>query len=416
MQRGGFRLRPATFSCIDPRHPLLVYRSRPKEDELLLSWITRLARGNAVKLQSFATDILGFSSQLLCHDLDRFHDEELLARLVKRVGCLPGQASATGLWAYEGYLWFQMPRRGPVSWVMPMGRSAGDRRRVSSYSTQICCACLYSDPIPYFRRFWRLALAVVCPVHGIYLRDCCPWCHSPIEFHTSDIGRHLLPAEDPLIRCGKCGQDWCHEQWLDQKAPQTLVAFQKELYALLSNGWSSVLPGAENYSPLFFEGLKRLLQLLIQPGRFALVRNFLAQQNSELLLDPPISCPRRFESLRIGDRARFLAMANGLLTDWPEDFLTAARVNRVSSSYINRYGESLPYWFLDPVLMNLFDRDYAPTKMEREAAKDYLLSHGGTGCRDEVNGLLGVSSANYSRARPQRWNPRGPNSTHPDRI
>ncbi|WP_081963178.1 TniQ family protein [Pseudomonas sp. ML96] len=404
-----YRLRRGVLSTFDPRNPLLAYRSRPREDESLLSWMTRLARGNAVKLQCLATDILGFSPQLLAHDLDRLPDEELLGRLVKRVGCTYEQAYSTGMWAYQGLLWFETPKaRGPVDWLMPMGRSPHDRRRISSYTTQMCCACLASDPIPYFRRYWRLALAVVCPVHGIYLRDCCPWCHGPIEFHTTDFGCRLLPSVEPMMHCGKCGHDWCHESWDELSAPENLVWFQRQLCQLLVDGWSAELPGAGILSPAFFCGLKCLLQRLNQPGRCRRLREYFALRDAELLFDPCEHALQRFECLRLGDRARLMGMAQDLLMSWPNQFGDIARASRVSSSYFTDYRHLMPYWLHVAIRNELFDQDYAPSQQERSAAKDYLLRHGGTGSADEVNGLLGVASVNHRVAQRKRWNPRGP--------
>ncbi|ELS29751.1 Hypothetical protein ppKF707_5293 [Metapseudomonas furukawaii] len=404
-----YRLRQGVLTTTDPRHPLLAYRSRPQEDELLLSWMTRLARGNAVKLQCLATDILGFSSQLLSHDLDRVPDEELLGRIVRRVGCTYEQAFSTGMWAYQGLLWFQAPsERGPVDWLMPMGRSCHDHRRISSYTTQMCCACLASDPIPYFRRYWRLALAVVCPAHGIYLRDCCPWCHGPIEYHTTDFGCRLLPAVEPMMHCGKCGHDWCHEPWDEISAPESLVVFQRQLCRMLVDGWSPDLPGAEVFSPLFFAGLKILLQRLNQPGRCRRLREYFALRDAELMFDPYAHSAQRFECLRVGVRARLLDMAQELLVDWPHQFANIARDSRVSSSYLVDYRHWTPYWLHEPLRALLFDQDYAPTTQERASAKEYLLRHGGTGSADEVNGLLGVSSVLHKATQRERWNPRGP--------
>ncbi|EPG7017630.1 TniQ family protein [Pseudomonas nitroreducens] len=404
-----YRLRRGVLSTFDPRHPLLAYRSRPREDESLLSWMTRLARGNAVKLQSLATDILGFSSQLLCYDLDRVPDDELLARLVRRVGCTYEQAYSTGMWAYQGLLWFEAPKeRGPVDWLMPMGRSSHDRRRISSYTTQMCCACLASDPIPYFRRYWRLALAVVCPVHGTYLRDCCPWCHGPIEYHTTDFGCRLLPTVEPMTHCGKCGRDWCHEPWDELPAPESLVLFQRQLCQLLAVGWSAELPGAGVLSPAFFCGLKCLLQRLNRPGRCQRLREYFALRDAELLFSPSEHASQRFECLRVGDRARLICMAQELLVSWPHQFADIARASRVSSSYLMDYRHPVPYWLHVAIRTQLFDQDYAPSKQERAAAKDYLLRHGGTGSTDEINGLLGVSSVYHKATHRERWNPRGP--------
>ncbi|WP_447754596.1 TniQ family protein [Pseudomonas nicosulfuronedens] len=388
----------------------LPVRSRPREDELLLSWMTRLARGNGLKLQSFVTEILGFHPQLLCLDLDRVPLEELLVQLADRVGCTYQHVYETGLWAYSGRLWGEASLQGPVDWIMPMGRSKGDRRRVASYSNQFCSACLCSDPYPYMRRHWRLALSVVCPRHGVYLLDACPCCHGPVEFHTADFAKRLLPEDPPLTRCGKCGYDWRHAVGNVQCAPSPLVTFQSQILTALDTGIASRLPGGVQYSELFFAGLRRLLQLLITRSNFSRIRTWLVKDWGQLEIEPQLSSPRRFENLRVGDRARLLEMIHSLFIDWPESFLSIARAQHVSSSYILDYHRPLPFWLDNPVRMELGDKDYAPSATERKAAKEYLIKNGGRGSQDEVNGILGVSSTGYSAAKRERWNPRGPDT------
>lgn len=117
---------------------------------------------------------------------------------------------------------------------------------------------------------------------------------------------------------------------------------------------------------------------------------------------------QRFECLRVGDRARLICMAQELLVSWPHQFADIARASRVSSSYLMDYRHPVPYWLHVAIRTQLFDQDYAPSKQERAAAKDYLLRHGGTGSTDEINGLLGVSSVYHKATHRERWNPRGP--------
>lgn len=211
-----------------------------------------------------------------------------------------------------------------------------------------------------------------------------------------------------MIHCGKCGHDWCHEPWDELSAPENLVLFQRQLCQLLTDGWSAELPGAGNYSPVFFCGLKCLLQRLNQPGRCRRLREYFALRDEEFLFDPHEHASLRFEFLRMCDRARLMSMAQELLVNWPQQFAEIARASRVSSSYFTSYRQPVPYWLHVPLRTDLFDQDYAPSKQERAAAKDYLLRYGGTGSADEVNGLLGVASVNHKTAQRDRWNPRGP--------
>lgn len=127
-------------------------------------------------------------------------------------------------------------------------------------------------------------------------------------------------------------------------------------------------------------------------------------------IEPKLSSPRRFENLRVGDRARLLEMIHSLFIDWPASFLSIAKAQHVSSSYILDYHRSLPFWLDNPVRMELGDKDYAPSAAERKAAKEYLKKNGRCGSQDEVNGILGVSSTGYSASKRERWNPRGPDT------
>lgn len=93
-----------------------------------------------------------------------------------------------------------LPENRSWPWLLALGT----RNRVHHGGQQFCPLCLTQDASPYFRRFWRLAWYVGCPLHNVLLIDECPDCHAPIE-------PHRLVAEDKhLAQCFRCRLDWRH--------------------------------------------------------------------------------------------------------------------------------------------------------------------------------------------------------------
>ncbi len=114
----------------------------PQPDELLSSWLHRLAIANGVAPRAFA-GVLGFCGGMWSVRLDLRLPQDLAAWLGARTGVAPGSISAMAM--TDGAL-------APL-WL-PM-RETGRRSR--STWIQYCALCLADDHAPYFRRSWRLA-------------------------------------------------------------------------------------------------------------------------------------------------------------------------------------------------------------------------------------------------------------------
>lgn len=386
---------------------LWLYRCKPQDDELFSSWLVRLAWGLAVKLQYLCVQVLKQQPGFLATDLDRAPSPEVLSRLVDGTGVSPERARMTGLSAYEGLLWAQFVEKGPLQWVLPIGRLG--RRRVG-HGLQYCNACLQEDPVPYFRRHWRLAFSVVCVKHGIPLRDACPFCGGAIQFHVQDFGRRLLPFECRITRCASCWRDLRDApRTSNESVSEPLLALQRCLMNALAKGHSSRLPGGSVYAFSHFEGLRYLMRTLASAGRGARLRDHFLQGNGQLQLGNGRG--HVIEQLRLADRLVLLDVCAKILTEWPRAFVDACKASKVSSSYIIRYGTSLPYWLYGELRWELDDRDYAAPPEERESVRAYLASHGLPVNDFAVNILLGRcrprGRVGASEERPMRWNPRG---------
>ena len=157
----------------------------PQPDELLSSWLHRLAIANGVTPRAFA-GVLGFCGGMWSARLDLRLPQNLAAWLGARTDVAPETISAMAM--SDGAL---------VPLWLPLRETA---RRSRSTWIQYCSLCLADDHTPYFRRSWRLASRISCFRHGCGLRDRCPACRAGIaSFAQADLVPHQV--------CARCGFD-----------------------------------------------------------------------------------------------------------------------------------------------------------------------------------------------------------------
>jgi hypothetical protein len=157
----------------------------PFPDELLSSWLHRLAVANGIAPRSFA-GVLGLGEGMWSPRLD--------LRLPRHVAAL--LCHQTGI-AIEDLSAMTMGGGAMASLLLPL-RDRAHRNR--STWMQYCPQCLAADDAPYFRRQWRLASRVSCFAHNCGLRDRCSACHAGVA--AFDQGG-LVPQHF----CTRCGFD-----------------------------------------------------------------------------------------------------------------------------------------------------------------------------------------------------------------
>lgn len=380
-------------------------RYRPKPDELLSSWIVRLSAGLVVRLQTFTTKHLAMHSGFWTGDVDRKARHDLLKTLAENTNISYENALNTTLSSYQGKLWNEFSERH-LAWITGIGRYGRWR---NGFGQQYCRLCLINDQEPYFRKKWRLAFHVTCLEHRIYLRDCCNGCSSPIEFHTGDFGVKLLPEKCRITICRHCHSDLRNEGLHeDIEAPDEILKIQGWMNDCLVNSYGSI-DGLNTYpSILIFSGLRRLISIQTSSTRTNRISADLKRSYGQLELTENYPNHAHFESLRIGDRTWALLGLLKLLENWPNEFVSRFRNNRISSSYLIPYRNGLPYWLSSILDWYLNDEDYSPSEHERQSAADYLKRHDYPVNQSNINLLLGTSAVSVSSKSPRtRWNPRG---------
>jgi hypothetical protein len=305
------------------------WRPDPEPDELLSSWLMRLALGNAPKVQTFCHSVWP-GVQLWNRDLDMLAPEVVLATLSEGPGVSREVVVGTTLRAFEGVL-FECAGPSTTDWVLPAGIYHRTRRRAG---LQWCPECLAADEEPYYRRRWRLALASTCPRHGVVLAERCHECGRPAAPHR---------GWDPLC-------DVCYADRRDTPVVQAdawALQFEHRMTAMLEGQPPS--NELEALHPLAYFGLIRQVMSLVASGeRSQALRNEIAAQWGG---DPTPATENQLEFMSAVERHRTAGLAARIMRGWPWLFVAHCADAKVWKSWAfgeRRYGRS-PYAFASVV-------------------------------------------------------------------
>ena len=166
----------------------------PLEDELLSSWLCRVAHAHGMTPHAFLA-LHWPAREIWTRDIDRSADDGWLADVAQRSG-LPLE-TVVGLTLKPLMPVLAGGRRRDFSrGDAPLVLSAGvfHRTRVR-HALQYCPLCIAVEE-PHFRRSWRLGFVVACEKHQSTLCDSCPNCGVPVEPHRAPIGS--------LSTCPRC--------------------------------------------------------------------------------------------------------------------------------------------------------------------------------------------------------------------
>lgn len=349
-----------------PVHP------RPLPDELLSSWMVRLAHSNGHKTQSFYAFYLGRSAVLWNRDVDRALPPAVIGMLGEKAAISPASLEAMTLRAFNGYVYEDCSVKSNCSWLLALGirhrlRHAG--------GMQFCSACLAEDVVPYFRRTWRMAWATACTRHGLLLRDRCPKCSDPIQFHRVDMAlKTSLPKNVKLTVCPTCGCDLA--KLADPaKACSKVVTLQTQMEQAAFQGFVSFAGQLNLHSMAYFEGMRILAsgiaKLLNHSQPLGSVGLELMEHSSRKLVTEHLArtveeWPRGFTELAASMRhpyAHFLKdrsraqLPLWLLDEADRTRRSAAAMTAEERSYICTATEAVTGRFSAPRARALFGRD-----------------------------------------------------------
>ena len=179
----AIEVQPRLATMLTERWPVEV---SPAHDELLSSWLHRLAFAHGLSPRHFG-ECLGFGAGVWSARLDLALPAFLSNLLQHQTGLSRDRIVAMTI--------------GSETWrpLLLPPRWRGDNRQNATW-LQFCPLCLGEDETPYFRRSWRRASAMTCRRHGRALLDRCPSCGEGLALFDQ---RALLPQH----HCACCGFD-----------------------------------------------------------------------------------------------------------------------------------------------------------------------------------------------------------------
>lgn len=379
--------------------------SKPKDDELLSSWLVRLSMAHGLKLHTFCS--LAWPGKAIWNrDVDKSADEGVLAVLSEKTDTPLERVRGTTLSAYEGVLYEKHNPYGNTLWIMPVGIY---HRVRTQYGLQFCPRCLAEDKEPYFRRRWRLAFVTVCVEHGVVLKDRCPRCGEAVNFHRDELGLRNKNAATSMTLCHACRFDLRNVgegsvgNGVGVEADAAEVEFQERLLNAVRDGWIAVEGQGPVYSHLFFRVLHQLMRVVATGKRSAALRAAAIARWEVPVFTPSFSGNNRdIERLDVDTRRRLLAVARYMLEDWPERFVEFCEANRVWSSTLLRDIRDVPYWYWRVVTKHLYRYSYCPSDEEIDSAVAYLRSQNQPLNKKTISRLLGVTDV---RRKRRVWKP-----------
>jgi len=318
----------------------------PEQDELLSSWMVRLAHANGLGCEPFVTIVFGRQHPIWVRDIDRSADDATLAKLSRISGVREERLRECTLREVE---WLVCPTgtvRGANVGLLPLGIYHRARRR---NGLMFCPLCLAGDRDPYFRRSWRVTYLASCTQHDVVLRDRCV-CGAPVAPHRVDVRwyQHTNSNSTLHARCWSCGMALEAASTAAATAPLRMVSklVQEALIERFVDFGSGAL-----FAPAFFQGVRALMDAQAKPRQLR-------------------GCAPQLLSAEI--RGAQLTTVGQWLSDWPESFLAEMRRHRLTYTDLRRGRITLPHWIDSVARAMLMIKSQKHAEVEIAAMYKYL--------------------------------------------
>lgn len=286
-------------------------RPLPREDEVLSSWLVRVASVHGQSLHRFAVDRLAVRN-ISRLDIDRRTSPAIVEGIAQGSGLAASHIERMTLLAWESHIGCRAPRAGILPWILSRGIPMRSRFR---YGQQACVQCLAEGT--GYRRQWRLAFVVACERHAVWLWDACPSCSAPFD--------PMRVIGDPF-QCAACRRQCTNENVSSGPFFSRAVQIQQWLLnALLGSG--NVKIGSAQI------GLGDALQGF----------RFLLRLDRRLTTSAGRMTPMM--TTRVPARIECLDRLGGILDTWPEGMVDRARDANLPRTPFP--GEACPRWVLD---------------------------------------------------------------------
>ncbi len=354
---------------------------KPLNDELLSSWLTRMAMEHKRPLSTFLSLYVRHEGSAISRtDIDFLYAKKLMDTLALKSSLSKQEIMNMSLRSEEGHLFVCNDCLYPPKQI----RKLVDKR--THHGLMYCPKCLAEDKTPYFRKQWRYTFYNVCSKHKIFLTDCCWKCYERVSYTKN---KHLKN----LALCGKCEYDL--RTTLSLSIPthysiglDAVIWFEEGL----NNGYFSI-DGEKVKSVFIFEVYTKLVYLLQRQHNLNLEGFPLLDEYKKL-------CRRlgKYTSKKVSMVYKdfFLtAMVYYLFSDFPDNLIRFSKQNSLTHREFVHGFKDMPFWYKSKVdelipIQNKIGREIS--EMEVVSAINFLKLEGNVVNQLNVANLLGCHS------------------------
>lgn len=169
----------------------------PQQDEVLLSWLLRLATRLGVSLHTLVRGAFWIDDRRERAQWWRRPELQMLSRIGAKTGISIERLRGMAL---EG--WSPMYRDDEASERFSAERFRAEAPRHQGFRYVLCEQCLDAHAIPYLRMPWAMGWAAVCPEHASIMVARCQKCRAKLR-----IGQPSSIARFSPTTCVQCGND-----------------------------------------------------------------------------------------------------------------------------------------------------------------------------------------------------------------
>lgn len=219
---------------------MIPIRPKPKEDEILSSWLIRCAVANGSDPEGWGGGIWD-EYRIWTRDFDRSLPKPKAAPLCRAVGMTCSEITSMTLepLIYRTVKSESLNPNTAWPWVIP----TGIRNRSKINGLHFCPQCL-KEYGAYFKKQWRLSWNVACPKHKSVLHLRCPKCHTAFSPHLVNY------LDTDIGKCQKCGLDL--RQIVSEKADDGAISLQEMLnHSVVSGDADGAILPDQSLSDMF---------------------------------------------------------------------------------------------------------------------------------------------------------------------
>lgn len=257
-------------------------------------------------------------------------------------------------------------------WILP--QLARNRTPARPWM-QFCVECLRTDPVPYYRKIWRIAFATMCMSHRQVLSEACERCSKPLGFLSPKSFPRPSDSAPSLAICAHCGFDFREGNARAVADNKRVWKFERALSRSLSRGYGPTTTG-----PRYIQQILEPMFILASRVRSSggLQRLFVsclgANTGSKSILQMPLRTS--FERWPINVRHETLHWLSVVFQGWPSSFVNRCEALKIRSYAIWGDYDFVPYWFAEVVDRHLHSPWYAPSEEEVLAVRRAIRAAG----------------------------------------